>query len=121
MPGTGSSAMRIRRSTSGWTHRIFIVLLGFGLAGGLAAFFKAAEPAGLHQEIPLWPQGAPGAKGTDPKLDVPTLTAWLPGPDVATGAAVVVCPGGGYGMLAVDHEGTQVAQWLNSLGVAAFV
>jgi acetyl esterase/lipase len=113
--------MTARRSASGWSHRIFIVLLGFGLAGGSAAFFKGAEPAGVHQEIPLWPQGAPGAKGTDPKLDVPTLTVWLPEPEAATGAAVVVCPGGGYVGLAVDHEGTQVAQWLNSLGVAAFV
>ncbi len=52
---------------------------------------------------------------------MPSLTVWLPPSEKATGAAVVVCPGGGYGMLAVDHEGTQVAQWLNSLGVAAFV
>ena len=61
------------------------------------------------------------AKGTDPDKDVPTLTIWLPQPEMATGAAVVVCPGGGYGMLAVDHEGKQVAEWLNSLGIAAFV
>jgi acetyl esterase/lipase len=63
----------------------------------------------------------PEAKGTDPDKDVPSLTVWLPKREIATGAAVVVCPGGGYGMLAVEHEGKQVAEWLNSLGIAAFV
>jgi acetyl esterase/lipase len=81
----------------------------------------ADEPAKASTVIPLWPQGTPGAKGTDPDKDVPTLTICLPKPESATGAAVVVCPGGGYGMLAVDHEGKQVAEWLNSLGVAAFI
>jgi acetyl esterase/lipase len=81
----------------------------------------ALEPAASPAVIPLWPQGVPGARGTDPDKDVPNLTIYLPKPETATGAAVVVCPGGGYGMLAVDHEGTQVAEWLNSLGIAAFV
>ena len=53
----------------------------------------------------LWPEGAPGALGDEPK-DKPTLTLWLPAPERATGAAIVVCPGGGYGHLAVDHEGS---------------
>jgi acetyl esterase/lipase len=78
------------------------------------------EPA-ARPVIPLWPQGAPGAKGTDADKDVPTLTIWLPPAEKATGASIVVCPGGGYGMLAVDHEGKQVAEWLNQLGIAAFV
>jgi acetyl esterase/lipase len=82
---------------------------------------RAAEPSASHPVIPLWPDGAPGAKGADPDQDVPTLTVWLPSLETATGAAIIVCPGGGYGMLAVEHEGTQVAEWLNSLGVAAFV
>jgi len=82
---------------------------------------RADEPASSHPVLPLWPHGAPGAKGADPDKDVPTLTIWLPKPEAATGAAVVVCPGGGYGMLAVEHEGKQVAEWLNSLGIAAFV
>ena len=73
------------------------------------------------QTIPLWPNGAPGAKGTDPDKDIPSLTLWLPKPELATGSAVVVCPGGGYGMLAVDHEGKQIAEWLNSLGITAIV
>lgn len=72
------------------------------------------------QPQPLWPDGAPSAKGTN-ESDVPTLTPYLPAAAKATGAAVVICPGGGYGMLAMDHEGHDVARWLNSLGVAGFV
>ncbi len=70
------------------------------------------------QTIPLWPSKAPGAIG-DEDADRPTLTAYLP--DKASGTAVVVCPGGGYGHLAMDHEGVQIARWLNSLDIAAFV
>lgn len=70
--------------------------------------------------IPLWPDGAPGAQGTADE-DTPTLTLYpASGSDkVATG--VVVCPGGGYVHLAMDHEGEKVAQWLNRLGISAFV
>jgi acetyl esterase/lipase len=73
------------------------------------------------QTLPLWPDGAPGAKGDDPKLDVPTITVYRPSEGKATGASVVVCPGGGYQNLAMDHEGKQVADWLNSLGLTAAV
>ena len=52
--------------------------------------------------------------------DIPTLTPFLPAPEKATGAAIVVCPGGGYGGLA-GHEGKDYALWLNELGIAAFV
>jgi len=69
--------------------------------------------------IVLWPDGAPGAIGKDP-ADIPTLTPFLPLKEKATGAAVIVCPGGGYGHLA-DHEGAPVAEWLNSIGITAFV
>jgi acetyl esterase/lipase len=69
--------------------------------------------------IVLWPDGAPLAQGKAP-TDIPTLTPYLPAKDKATGAAVVVCPGGGYQHLA-DHEGGPVAEWLNTLGVTAFV
>lgn len=67
----------------------------------------------------LWPDGAPGALG-DTDKDKPSLTIYLPA-GKATGTGVVVCPGGGYGALAMDHEGKQVAEWLNGLGIAAFV
>jgi acetyl esterase/lipase len=68
----------------------------------------------------LWPDGAPGAEG-DTDGDKPTLTIYLPTEREAAGCGVVICPGGGYGHLAMDHEGRQVAQWLNSLGVSAFI
>lgn len=68
----------------------------------------------------LWPKGAPGALGTE-KADQPAVTIYLPAEDKATGTAVVVCPGGGYGTLADDHEGKQPAEWLIKHGVAAFV
>src|SRR4051812_35204317 len=75
-----------------------------------------ADPA----KIPLWPDGAPGAQGQEDK-DQPFVEAWLAAKAKANGAAFVVCPGGGYGGLAADHEGTQVAKWFNGLGVSAFV
>ena len=68
----------------------------------------------------VWPNGAPGAVGSQPE-DQPTLTIFLPEASKAVGTGVVVCPGGGYVHLASDHEGVKVAEWLNTLGVAAFV
>jgi acetyl esterase/lipase len=70
-------------------------------------------------EIPLWTGAAPGALG-DTDADKPTLTIYRAsrGP---TGTGVIVAPGGGYGTLAMDHEGRQVASWFNAMGVAAFV
>ena len=68
----------------------------------------------------LWPDGAPGAVGSE-AVDKPKITVYLAPADRATGAAVVVCPGGGYRVVAADHEGKQIAEWLNSLGVSAFV
>jgi acetyl esterase/lipase len=84
-------------------------------AGSLFAQSPAAP-----QPARLWPQGAPGAQGTGDE-DIPTLTPYLAPQGRGTGAAVVVCPGGGYGALSMDKEGDQVARWLNSVGVAAFV
>ena len=71
------------------------------------------------ETIKLWPDVAPGAKGDRPQ-DIPVLDIHLP-VSASCGAAMVICPGGGYGGLALDHEGKQIAQYFNSLGVAAFV
>ena len=81
-----------------------------------------AEPLASKVQMTelLWPAGAPGAQG-DEDADRPTLTVHLPPADKATGAAVVICPGGGYGALAMGHEGRDVAAWLNSFGVAGFI
>ena len=86
----------------------------------LSMAFVAALLAAEPQTIVLWPGGAPGAVG-DEEADRPTLTVYLPPAERAVPTGVVVCPGGGYAKLAMDHEGRQVAEWLNSLGVAAFV
>lgn len=82
----------------------------------LATFATFAATA--NTEIPLWPNGTPGALGKDAK-DIPTLTVFLPKSETPT-AAMVVCPGGGYGGLA-PHEGHDYALWLNEQGIAAFV
>ena len=71
------------------------------------------------ETVVLWPEGAPGAVGSE-EADVPALTPFLAPKDRATGAAVIVCPGGGYHHLAASH-GKPVAEWLNSIGVAGFV
>ena len=75
---------------------------------------------GDREFVYLWPKGAPGAVG-DELLDKPKLTLYRAPRDKANGAAVVICPGGGYSVVASDHEGKQVAEWLNGLGVSAFV
>jgi acetyl esterase/lipase len=83
-----------------------------------AATLLAQRPVADPPSFPLWSQGAPGAQGADDK-DVPALTPWIA--KNPNGKAIVVCPGGGYGALANDHEGKQIAQWLNSQGISAFV
>ena len=80
----------------------------------------AQPPANLPKADLLWPDGAPLSQGTE-DMDKPSLAPYLVPAGRATGTAVIVCPGGGYGHLAMDHEGDQVARWLNSLGVSAFV
>jgi len=69
--------------------------------------------------FPLWPDGAPGALGQSSN-DIPTLTVYVPEPRKASGAAMVICPGGGYGHLA-QHEGRDYARWLNESGITCFV
>ena len=85
----------------------------FALMCGLA-FFAQAEVI----EEPLWPDGAPGAKG-DGEADVPKFLISVP--ENPNGTSVVVCPGGGYSNLAKDHEGYDIAKWLNERGIAAFI
>lgn len=96
-------------------HVIFTFLAWFVLF----AAFSIAQKAG-PQTILLWPDGAPGAQG-NADADKPSLTLYpAAGPNkVATG--VVVCPGGGYVHLTMDYEGSEVAEWLNERGIAAFV
>ncbi len=86
--------------------------------------------------IPLYPGAVPNAivnntyqevkSGSEnnigySKVTKPTLEIYLPAKDKATGAAIVICPGGGYAFLSYDHEGTEIAKAFNEIGVAAFV
>ena len=90
------------------------------------------------QVIPLWPAGAPGSERwtqqereslLPPPIGItvvrnvtqPTLTAYLPDDDATNHAAVIICPGGAFHFLAIEHEGRAVARWLNARGVAAFI
>jgi acetyl esterase/lipase len=75
---------------------------------------------GDREFLLLWPDGAPGALGTAPE-DRPKITLYRAPAPRANGAGIIVCPGGGYATLASDHEGRQVAEWLNTFGVSAFV
>ena len=91
-------------------------LLAFPFFLLLASTSLAVAP----DAIPLWPDGAPDAKGKE-EHDTPTIRVYQPPTDKATGCGVVICPGGGYGILAYDHEGHQVAKWFNSIGVTGIV
>jgi acetyl esterase/lipase len=94
---------------------------------------KASAAAVAHAPVLLlWPNGAPGSEGKsgDEKYEEhgyvsnihqPTLTVFLPPKAEATGAAILVVPGGGHRFLAIDHEGYDVAAWLSHHGIAAFV
>jgi acetyl esterase/lipase len=94
-----------------------LLMLPIGASASAQDWMKAVT---TPRTIVLWPDGAPGALGKEDG-DVPTLTIYLPAGPQATGAGIVVCPGGGYGALAMDHEGHQVARLLTSRGIAAFI
>jgi len=116
------------------TKRLFFfLLLGFGLSKLPAAELK------ISKLIDVWPDTVPGEKGDVPaetlsthkhrgapirkynNVTKPTLTLYKPDLAEDTGASVVICPGGGYQILAWDLEGTEVATWLNSIGVTGVV
>ena len=95
--------------------RRYFLSFALSLSAGIAQ-----PPANLPKADLLWPDGAPLSQGTE-DIDQPSLAPYLVPAGRGTGTAVVVCPGGGYTHLAMDHEGDQIARWLNSLGVSAFV
>ena len=102
----------------------------------LSLCISAASVAAQHDPVLLWPNGAPGSEGKTGEETVrvtpdgdhvvsnvhrPSITPYLPAPGKATGAAIVIAPGGGHVELWVDHEGYNLAKWFSDRGVAAFV
>ena len=85
-----------------------------------AIFFSVSLPGGEPARLPLWPEGAPLAKGKE-ETDQPWVDVYPADKHQATGAAFLICPGGGYGGLAADHEGDQIARFFHGLGIHAFV
>jgi acetyl esterase/lipase len=93
------------------------------------ALALCAQDAKPPEILPLWPGQAPGEsaapgedkieKGSVVNVTRPTIAVYRPAKDKDTGAAIVVAPGGGYRVLAITHEGTDVAAWLTSIGVTA--
>ena len=98
-----------------FTCQRFVVLWGILVILAPCCTY-AAGPA----PILLWPNGAPGAQGTE-EADQPSIRIYAPPAEKSNGAAVVICPGGGYQILAYDHEGAQVAQRLNESGITGIV
>ena len=115
---------------------IFAICVVFAF-GGLSAQTPAWQPSPGHTQIPIWPRAAPDPQpvagpentATDTKdlvadrpwvyinaVSRPTMTVYSPH-GKNTGAAVVVFPGGGYRILAIDLEGTEVCDWLTSKGI----
>jgi len=113
----------------------------FALSFATLALSRAADPA--PQILNVWPAAAPGeTKALPPEADTtkadgqkvggrrlirlgnvstPQLAVYRPSQDKDTGASVIICPGGGFNILAYDLEGTEVAAWLNSIGVTGIV
>jgi acetyl esterase/lipase/lysophospholipase L1-like esterase len=101
----------------------------------IVLFFTIAGVNAQEKEIALYSGAAPGSENwtyknqeyllsgspIDYNISSPTLTAYLPDPAIATGAGVIICPGGGFYILGMQYEGTELAKWLNQKGVAAFI
>lgn len=97
-----------------------IVIFALFAATAMTGFAQQMDPTDQPQIMPLWSGKAPGALG-DEERDKPTIAVYRTWRNQGNGTAVIVAPGGGYGALATNHEGRQVASWLNALGVTAFV
>lgn len=86
----------------------------------ICSVLLGAEPTPQPPTLPLWGFNIPGPVSTD-KKNVPAITIHFVPKEKANGCAVVVCPGGGYSGRATDHEGKQIAEWLNQRGIQAVV
>ncbi|MEO8077029.1 MAG: alpha/beta hydrolase [Acidobacteriota bacterium] len=108
------------------TAGLVLVSVATGFAQAPQTPTPASAPAAARpavppspQTMPLWEHGAPGALG-QADADTPTITVYR-APRGSSGTAIIVAPGGGYGALAMEHEGYQEAYWYNAMGITAFV
>ncbi len=99
---------------------ILVLIVMTDFPSVLFAADQKSASASVQPRIELWPNGAPGAKGKADR-DRPSITVYQPQAGKRNGCSVVVCPGGGYGHLAVGHEGKDVGEWFTGFGVTAFV
>lgn len=102
-----------------FSSRMLCLLGRVSLISFVLALLSLAQTT-LPRTILLWPGGAPGAQG-DTDSDKPALTIYPVGGNQKVRTGILVFPGGGYVHLAIDHEGQQIAAWLNSYGISAFV
>ena len=117
------------RLTFEWRQNVknlLIVVLAL-LVWAIPAAAQATKPGAWNEDptaetkvMRLWEGAAPGALG-DAEEDRPTLTLYAVSEEHAPGPAVIVLPGGSYEWLATNHEGRQIANWLNAIGITAFV
>src|SRR4051812_2653211 len=105
--------MLLKYSSMKTNYLLFTAVMWLA-ASSLTLAQKLADP------ILLWPNGAPNATGTTDE-DKPAIIPFIPEPAKRNGAAILVVPGGGFTIRAVDHEGVLVAQWLKDQGITAFV
>ncbi len=122
-----------------YLHLLLACLFNFVLQSSTAsAQTGPAQPWSGIEQIMLWPNGAPGSEGVTAAehyspptarsphghlapVHYPSIFVFLPPKEITTGAAIMVCPGGGDNTLTIDHEGRDIALWFNKIGVAAFV
>src|SRR6266496_4904958 len=98
------------------TMKRFCLLINFVFI----TFLSTAIGQKLADPILLWPDAAPGATGSSEE-DKPAVITFVPDASKRNGAAVLVVPGGGFTIRAIDHEGVLVAQWFKDHGVTAFL
>lgn len=106
------------------------------LAALMASLFIGVASAAEPERILLWPEGAPGSEARMDEAEKvdreggkcnvtnvhqPSITAYLPTEDTATGTAMIIAPGGGHRVLCLGHEGDSLAEWFAERGIAAFV
>ena len=127
---TGACAFRVA----------FAAAVALTILTGISVRAAYAQGGAAPQVVFLWPKGSPTLKGMDEKellspadpkpgqrinsiknVHNPSIEVHLPPADKATGAAIIVAPGGGHQQLVWGSEGTDIADWLNGMGVAAFI